>query len=100
MTHLTTAVQDLLVFMLTKEQVTYRTQSIFQSRKFYTTVSFLKKNGYIRTICCVCKANIKDNHVNTCGSRKCESTKTTLFKMFELTLRGELVAGEIQSLIG
>ena len=99
MARLTISAQDLLVHTLKKEVVSYRTQRIYKSRKFYSAVSFLKRNNYINAVCVVCRRKIKDDHRNTCSGRKCEDRKLTTYKMFELTLKGEIVAHELRSLI-
>lgn len=99
MEHLTVSAQDLIVLVLDREYVTYRTQKIYSSRKFYKVVSFLRRNDLINPVCVSCKRGIKDNHRNTCGSRDCDRKRQTSHRMFELTLRGELVAHELKSLV-
>jgi len=98
MAGLTISNQELLVLILDKKLVSYRTQGIYNSRKFYNVVSFLRRNSLINPICVVCKRGIEENHRNTCGRRKCEREKQSNCREFELTLKGEIMAHAIKDL--
>lgn len=98
MEHLTISQQDLLVHTLDKGFVTYKSQKIYSSRKFYNIISFLRKNNIVNACCVICRKQISDNHHNTCKSRKCYLLRQNNNRMFELTLKGELLAHELRGL--
>jgi hypothetical protein len=90
--------QKLLVLILNRKFVSYKTQTIYNSRKFYNVISFLRKNKFVNPVCVVCKREISDNHRNTCLDRKCMKRKMTNHREFELTLTGELLAHVLEDL--
>lgn len=104
MSFLTRGQQKILVFAMQNEGLIKREQSIYNSKHFYDTICFLKRNGLIVSVCWVCKKKL-DNGSNICdkpddlhwnflkGIKK-KSNK----KFYKLTLEGEVIALTISKL--
>lgn len=99
MSFLTKGQQKILIYAMENEGIIKKDQSIYNSKYFYDTICFLKKNGLIVSVCWVCKKKLLPEQINLCDKpddlhwnflkgKKKESKK----KFYKLTLEGELIA--------
>jgi len=96
MGYLTIAEQHLMLEMLERGSITYKSQKTFNSRRFFDAIRNLKKRKLVNPICAVCRKEIPDNHHNICDSKKCRRESRNSIKYFELTLKGELFGEELK----
>lgn len=106
MAFLTKKMQMLLVFMLENDSITRASQPYYKSNNFYNTISFLKKNGFIRPVCYICRSHIRNNGSNICDRddlyHKQERRRTRENienkKTYALTFDGEMLAIVLKNL--
>lgn len=106
MAFLTKKMQLLLIYTLQNETISKETQPYYKSRNFYNTVSFLKKNGFIRPVCYICRSHIENNGSNICNrndlyhKQERRRTKENIEnkKTYALTLAGEMLSMVLRNL--
>jgi len=98
MSFLTVNEQKLLESVLESRFVTYRTQKIFSSRRFFDAMRLFRENRYVNPVCSVCKRKIREGNGTTCRSRRCTEKSGITAKTYELTLPGEILANELSSI--
>lgn len=90
--------QELMILALNNGGITKDSQKVYSSRKFYNTVSFLKKNGFLFPVCKVCRSDISDENTNLCENKNGDhkkfkkENKFDNKKLYILTIKGELQA--------
>ena len=84
--------QKLILYAFKNIPITFKTQKIFNSYKFYSAIKFLKKNG-LMIDCCFC------GEVLPCKNKNYEHKKKDgRIKYFRLSLEGEFWALKIEEL--
>jgi len=95
MGRLTPKLQNLIVHTAKIGKLSYKTQNIYNSHRFYNAIAFLKRNNLIMSICPVCFKELNENEI-ICGnkdkSHRIFKSENTNPKMFKLNLKGEIYA--------
>lgn len=96
--------QSLLVHALMNGGVS-NDGKIYNSRKFYSAIGFLRRNNLVMPVCQVCRRKIADDSVDICDKSdnlhefyKRNKPKKNGKKLYILTLSGELLTFTLKEL--